>query len=621
MCKLLWTCISLCLFLAVNCHAASEDISLDEALARAEAEHLASSLEWHRLLAYQPQRFRTGYVISDILSDDFFIAENGKTNPEAELRANINAFFTTSVSPDTSFHCRFPARSFWLQKRLSIVSNDYKSQCKSYLEWLGPEPIDSASLVFATGYMSNPASFFGHILLKFNATEHKQSQGLLDTAINYGARVPENENMLIYAVKGLFGVYDASYSQKEYYAFTHLYAEEDLRDVWQYELSLSSDQIELLAAVIWERLGKTYRYFYLRQNCAYRMAELLELVTGREFYSRIQPWVIPSDLFNRLIDIGNDELVKSISFEPSRLNRFYSKYEQLSTVQQLAVRHYIENNSLVTELNNVDKAKIYETLFDYYEYLRVGGVSVGSQVKRDLLLGRMDQVANINWLPVDSIPPHHSVKPGMLRFSGVNNEDRGSALEVTLQAAYYDYLSLPGARVPDSELIMGRATFWAQQDSFRLQQFDVFSVSTLNTSKTSLPGDGGIGWNLRFGWLALENRCDDCLQLNITGGLSKAYKLNDQATIFSGVNGSLFESIHQSGHASVTFELGVLAGLFDSWSTKLTLGYEEFVENASYSGLRLNWQNRIGTSRNWDFRLNYEYDNSDTVSLGLSHYW
>jgi len=68
--------------------------------------------------------------------------------------------------------------------------------------------VSSVSLVYATGYLGNPASYYGHVLLKINSDGDTQT-ALEDQAINFGAIIPDNEGMVSYILKGLMGGYES----------------------------------------------------------------------------------------------------------------------------------------------------------------------------------------------------------------------------------------------------------------------------------------------------------------------------------------------------------------------------------------------------------------------------
>ena len=70
------------------------------------AENLLNASKWKALLHYQNGK-------SSIDSSNFFLSENGKKNPQAELQASIKLF----EGDDSKKKCLFPARYLWLKKQ------------------------------------------------------------------------------------------------------------------------------------------------------------------------------------------------------------------------------------------------------------------------------------------------------------------------------------------------------------------------------------------------------------------------------------------------------------------------------------------------------------------------
>jgi hypothetical protein len=159
--------------------------------------------------------------------------------------------------------------------------------------------IDSISLLYATGYLGNPASYYGHTLLKFNSS-HKLQSKLLDVSVNYGAIVPSGENPLSYIFKGMLGGYDGGFSHIEFYFHNHNYGELELRDIWEYELGFSNADVQLMVAHLWELMGKKNTYYFFRKNCAYRIAEILELAGDLKIIPDDRPWVFPQTIAAKL---------------------------------------------------------------------------------------------------------------------------------------------------------------------------------------------------------------------------------------------------------------------------------------------------------------------------------
>ena len=88
-------CVLACLPVQV---AMSKPSYLDDLVRQAKILKLAEHKEWLNLVHYKTNFF-TGYT-SEIISQDFFNAPNGMTNPEAELDATLTSFFSNKKETD-----------------------------------------------------------------------------------------------------------------------------------------------------------------------------------------------------------------------------------------------------------------------------------------------------------------------------------------------------------------------------------------------------------------------------------------------------------------------------------------------------------------------------------------
>ncbi len=156
-------------------------------------ESISKDKTWLSLLHYTNGEF-------EVKDKDFFLNQNANNTPKDELIATIESYNTKNIS-DNSPLCKFPARYFYLSKYMDFENYQVLNPtCKKLDNWQLFKNIKSISLVLVSGYMSNPASTFGHSFLKFN-TDTKLD--LFNTSINYGAIVPDGENILLYIAKGL----------------------------------------------------------------------------------------------------------------------------------------------------------------------------------------------------------------------------------------------------------------------------------------------------------------------------------------------------------------------------------------------------------------------------------
>src|SRR5512146_2872027 len=94
---------------------------LPELQAAAHASRLADAPEWHALLHYHADLLGPGYT-SEAATPAFFLAKDGRHDPQAELDATLAAFFAPPPpdAPDDSPQCLFIARYQWLKSELGF---------------------------------------------------------------------------------------------------------------------------------------------------------------------------------------------------------------------------------------------------------------------------------------------------------------------------------------------------------------------------------------------------------------------------------------------------------------------------------------------------------------------
>jgi len=600
---------------------------------QAKLLRLAENTHWLKLLHYPvDQKHIFGSRKSDVISADFFLATNGSSDPSAELTATIKAFFQPA-STDANQHplCRFPARYTWLREHLDWSATQLPNvNCDQFKEWSLQGKVTAISLIYATGYLSNPASLYGHLLVKFNTADSERTGKLLDPSLSYGAVVPKGENGFLYASKGLFGGYDAGFSHDKFFLHNHNYGETELRDLWEYELHLNANERDQIIAHSWELLHVRFQYFFLSDNCAYRVADLLGIVIEEPLLPNT-PWSIPSTVIDQLAHIrrNGQPIVSRVEYLPSRQHRLYEKYETLNTSQKQIVRAIIKNpltlhEHLATQESTEDKIAELETLFDYYEFRAADSMDKTKYrpQKQQLLIERLRLPAlDISWSTTAPAPPHESQPPFRLQTTLLNNSDFGSGVEIGIRPAYYDILALDTGRVPYSSLSMLDLRLLYIDDRVRFRSLNLLTIENMNLSMTDLPGDGGYAWNLRSGFEQQNLSCYQCTIFYAEGGAGKAMPINRKAMLFAMLDGRGQSRAEDSGTLATTARVGAIIDPLRGWRTELSLGNRTYLNSSQKSETIIRWSNRFGYARNWDVRLDYEKHIAEEVRGTATFYW
>uniref|UniRef100_UPI003562DBAB Lnb N-terminal periplasmic domain-containing protein n=1 Tax=Marinobacter sp. TaxID=50741 RepID=UPI003562DBAB len=330
-------------------------------------ENLHQHPVWLTLGHYHQSTFGSGYASQ---ADDpaFFLSEKGKTSPEAELTATLEAIQLPGEGNDHA-RCRFPARDAWLREQLDLPSEPIN--CPDYDEWAGTLNTEKVTLVFAASYLNSPSSMFGHTFLRLDPPQDDETDLLLAHTISYAADAAQHDSELLFAYRGIFGGYPGVTAIKPYYEMIRLYNDIEHRDLWEYTLNLSQQEVDTMLAHTWEIQDKNFDYYFFDENCAYRLLALIDVARpGTALLEEVSTHAIPSDTVRWVRD---KKLIESIHYRPSAATAVSHNLNALPAEHQ-TIAAAIANGYLkldapeVKALNNGDKARLLDTTYDYLRY-------------------------------------------------------------------------------------------------------------------------------------------------------------------------------------------------------------------------------------------------------------
>lgn len=609
--------------------------------ARAEAQHLADSRYWHRLLHYRPDWLGTG-ATSTVVSPWFFASPRGRHDPGAELRATLQAFFASSPrSPrNEPAQCLWAARYAWLNSQLHFDSRRLPRQrCRALTQWLQALDVASVAVVFPTAYLNSPASMFGHTLLRLDAHGQDRRQRLLAYAVNYAADTTER-NGVLFAVKGIFGGYAGRYGLNPYYDKVKQYARIENRDLWSYQLDLDAGEIKRLLLHLWELKGADQPYLFFTRNCSYELLTMLEVARPRlQLANRFDFYAIPADTLRALT--AQPGLITAVSYRPSRRTEAVHEYRELPAPARSAARAVASGElgpqaPAVEKLSPRARAQALEVAYILEQYHYVAGQLPRSQAvrrARGILLARSEVPASG---PLFTAPQRPAVAPdeghGTARIAtGLEVEQGREDLFLRLRPAYHDLLDPPGGYQAGAQinfLDFGLAYRPGTGVRFRdAQLIDIVSISP--RTKLFSPVSWRVATGLRrapaaplFG--AHPGRIGYFLQ----GGPGLAYGRQNKTVGYGFLLGSLdanpeFSDVLRPGGG---FSLGVLSYPWAHWSLHAELGGLGYAAVADHyhfwSRLGLQWQ----LARNHGLRLRLAYEATERrgwnrLSLGYHFYF
>lgn len=314
-----------------------------------EISTISNSDGWIRLLHYRKRWF--GGLKSKVTGSHFFLAPDGRTNPEAELAADLKA----AGVPNNDFLCHFPARYRFLKKHFPLA--DPVKSCPAFERWMRPFHANAVSIVYSSPYFSNPSSALGHSLLRFSSDGRKR---LSDIAVGYAAEMPPHVNGLSYIYNGLFGGFRGSIFVDPYYGKVHEYNIIDNRDLWEYKINFSQEEVTALLEHIWEFDQNAVQYYYfLDENCSLLVLDLLNAIRPEvDLDQGLYAYVLPIQTIRILDRVG---WISSYSFFPSQRRILWADIHSLSPVQ----RQEFDQGILAPD------PKLLNTMIDYLEFKKL----------------------------------------------------------------------------------------------------------------------------------------------------------------------------------------------------------------------------------------------------------
>lgn len=541
---------------------------------------------------------------------------------------------TETLEGDADQHakCRFPARLIWLRKNFPEYAEALAQiECPAFQSWISGQDVDSISIVFANGYLGNPASYYGHLFLKFNGSAGSR---LLDQTANYGAIDTTGDDPLSYILKGITGGYDAGFSSADFFFHDGMYGESELRDLWEYRLDLLPDERDLVVAHTWEVLHKHHVYYFFHDNCAYRVGEMLELVADSKINPRNRPWIVPQSVLQRITQSSHhgQALVKARIFHPSRQTRLYQRFAELDGNQRELLLRIVANESDIggKEMQarpTVDQQKIIDAVMDYQQFRSAD--KRNDPEKRptpeylDALKARLNLPPGlIEANPLAPRPPDTANSPSWLQFGFSQRDGTGANYFLRLRPAYYDGLDVSGAQAKNNGLAMGDIVLQAEKDRLHLIRLSLVSIDSMNPAVTNLPGDRGAGWRLKIGGEEDRIGCKHCFVGRIQADYAIGTWLGTPshfAAVYAG--GALQERSAANGLGFSRAGAAITSRPTPEFGLRANHEFRRPIDLNMPGYFSTSIEARYAFAPGYDVRAIWEKDQQARLSVGFGIYW
>lgn len=634
------------------------------AVRRALELRLDQRVEWLRLVHYR--KTLGGGWESEADGANFFVAPDGKTNPAAELRATIEGYFSTQKRdlegegiPALSVRCQFPARWWFLDAELGLGAVTPPASCPELDDFRARLAPKAATLVFSSYHVNNPSSAFGHSFIRIQRAAggaDSERQQLLDHGINYAAN-PTTANPLLYMIYGLTGGFHGTFSTLPYYYKVREYSDFETRDLWEYELDLSAEELDQLVSHIWELSTTWFTYYYLSENCSYHMLTLLEAAVPRvELVKWVPFYVIPTDTLKALLrGAGGGEpghgggFVRAVHYRPSLRAQFRARVDRLSEperrwladwfarrVTDFEVMDFDGNGGSVEAKEVIDPVALARILDAYMDQIDLTHAEELLEKKPDIVTwkekillarSRLPITAPLEVEPPEDGAPHLGHGSGRMLFHVVDSRELGAAGAFSVRFALHDLADSIAGLPSESEIeFFGlQARWWEREHALRLERLALFGVGAYRPLRSF---EKKPSWRVRIGAdRVFDARCENCLAASVTGGVGVTVELPvwPRWTAYA-----LLEAGEQAStgfaEESLTTHVGPTFGFRFGWRDRIwfltELQYRKSFNKLGFEDLRWDSTLRLSLGPTWALDARMLQTRADReIAAGVAYYF
>lgn len=568
------------------------------------------SPQWLALLHMQKNNFTGGYR-SEVDARTFFLSSKDDDSA-AELHATITALQSSPATGDSSAWCRFPARAQFLSQHIPLRKPE-NLHCPALDYWRGRFSADEITLVYPDPYLKKIASIFGHTFLRVDAYDKTTHPVLLSQAISYYADVGATDNSPArYIAKGLTGHFPGIIELAPYFEKLREYSDSEDRDIREYQLTFSPEQVRTFVDHLWEVRGSSFNYFFLDENCSYRLIALLDVITPtHDLRTHFTTHTIPVDTV-KILQVH--DLIAKSQYIPSARKRFYAQLAQLSTAQKAVLKKTLNNQTAIARVNDAHvlaTAEKYRSIQIHADpkknFLR--NLQVNQLIQRQQQTGGTAPDANKGIAAPDSITQGHD----MLRLqTGWQRDDGQDYLLLGGRFAFHDFHDpLPAFQkgvqlgVLDFQL---RINPYSSNDHVSLESIRWFNVQSYNPSdaffqdsswgfsvarQRELIGEKTKLINIGEGYRGISKNCGAVLcHAELLGGVLTGGALNKEWDLRGGARAGL---LYQNA----------------TWSWSVDISQQYYLVNSSDTFRSVNTEASYRLARNLSIYLSYTHQENN----------
>ena len=396
--------------------------------------------------------------------------------------------------------------------------------------------------------MNNPASAFGHTFIRIDSEESEKGGNLLAYAANFSAQTGGDPGLL-YAMKGVFGGYNGYFTILPYYQLVSKYSDLESRDIWEYPLELTDDEVTLLVEHLWEIRQTPFPYYYFDENCSYQLLSLFDVARPSLALSeKFKLWVLPVDTLRETMNspglVDKGVLYPSVGSKLLERMKRYSN-DELQIVQDIIDTKGTLNDERFVTMPKEEKIKILELAYDFVEFkiLRKKNHDAAYDGYALTLLKERSRIGNGDTMEatapvISKFPPEDGHATKKISY-GIGVQKRDLYNELSFRPAYHS-LDDPikgfdlGSAITMGEFTLGeKLTDSSDNDrtSGRLgiERFNLLQIQSLTPSQGLY---SPLSWalNARFENIYVDGTRKELTEFQV--GFGKTFSLGSNAAVY-----------------------------------------------------------------------------------------
>lgn len=376
----------------------------------------------------------------------------------------------------------------------SVKLND----CPAYQAFIRKLDLASVSIIFSSYFIEKPASTFGHTFFRLrSSSSRKQNNDLLDYGVDFAAKVDTN-NPIAYGIKGLFGGFKGEYSMMPYYVKVKEYNNMESRDLWDYEINLSEEELNFFQDHLFEMNRAYFKYYYIGENCSYHILAFLDAIRPQwNLMDELGVSVPPVDTIYALYKKTNDgsKIIKNLRLRPSSYTILKSRYKLMNKSQIELFKKLIDDSDNLSHIkDNPEDLFVLDTYNTYVDFDNADVDATQTLKSKEKKSYRnlkfkinskraryKSESKRLSYTSLNNNSPDKGHKTN--RLSIISSKDKfGEYANFEIRGALHDTLDRPQGFLPLSTTELGKLKFAYnkyQENKFRLTDFILARIEAI----------------------------------------------------------------------------------------------------------------------------------------------